>query len=77
MPFCIQVFARWYRPPELFFGASSYGFGVDIWAAGCIFAGEGRRLHGGPPAAWGAAGCIFAGEGAWRRSAFSHMQKKA
>jgi len=33
------VFARWYRPPELFFGASSYGFGVDVWAAGCILAG--------------------------------------
>ena len=33
------MFARWYRPPELFFGASSYGFGVDVWAAGCILAG--------------------------------------
>ncbi|GFH14764.1 protein kinase domain-containing protein, partial [Haematococcus lacustris] len=31
-------FARWYRAPELFFGASSYGFAIDIWAAGCILA---------------------------------------
>uniref|UniRef100_A0A7S0RJR5 Protein kinase domain-containing protein n=1 Tax=Chlamydomonas leiostraca TaxID=1034604 RepID=A0A7S0RJR5_9CHLO len=37
-PYTSQVFARWYRAPELFFGAQSYGFGVDVWAAGCIFA---------------------------------------
>ncbi len=29
-----QVFARWYRPPELFYGSTCYGPGVDIWAAG-------------------------------------------
>ena len=33
-----QVFARWYRAPELFFGSTCYGPGVDIWAAGCVFA---------------------------------------
>ncbi|KAL4420086.1 hypothetical protein ABPG77_004351 [Micractinium sp. CCAP 211/92] len=33
-----QVFARWYRPPELLYGSTCYGPGVDIWAAGCIFA---------------------------------------
>lgn len=33
-----QVFARWYRAPELFFGSTCYGPGVDIWALGCIFA---------------------------------------
>ncbi|KAL4457819.1 hypothetical protein ABPG75_012684 [Micractinium tetrahymenae] len=32
------VFARWYRPPELLYGSTCYGPGVDIWAAGCIFA---------------------------------------
>jgi len=29
---------RWYRPPELFFGATLYGPGVDMWSIGCIFA---------------------------------------
>ena len=33
-----QVVTRWYRSPELLLGASSYGYGVDIWAIGCIFA---------------------------------------
>ncbi|KAF9163597.1 TFIIH complex serine/threonine-protein kinase subunit kin28 [Actinomortierella ambigua] len=33
-----QVVTRWYRAPELLFGAREYGYGVDIWAVGCIFA---------------------------------------
>eukprot|EP00879_Flechtneria_rotunda_P030368 GHRR01032993.1.p1 GENE.GHRR01032993.1~~GHRR01032993.1.p1 ORF type:complete len:244 (+),score=79.05 GHRR01032993.1:159-890(+) len=33
-----QVFARWYRAPELLMGSPVYGAGVDIWAAGCCFA---------------------------------------
>ncbi|KAH0916335.1 hypothetical protein HID58_030781 [Brassica napus] len=33
-----RVFARWYRAPELLFGAKQYGAAVDVWAAGCIFA---------------------------------------
>jgi len=33
-----QVFARWYRAPELLYGSTCYGPGVDIWAAGCMFA---------------------------------------
>ncbi|KAF8926554.1 TFIIH complex serine/threonine-protein kinase subunit kin28 [Dissophora ornata] len=33
-----QVVTRWYRAPELLFGAREYGFGIDIWAIGCIFA---------------------------------------
>jgi len=32
------VVTRWYRSPELLFGAKSYGVGVDIWAVGCILA---------------------------------------
>ncbi|XP_020877948.1 F-box/kelch-repeat protein SKIP6 isoform X2 [Arabidopsis lyrata subsp. lyrata] len=36
--FISQVFARWYRAPELLFGAKKYGAAVDVWAAGCIFA---------------------------------------
>ncbi|KAG6587670.1 cyclin-dependent kinase D-3 [Cucurbita pepo subsp. pepo] len=33
-----QVFARWYRAPELLFGSKQYGSAVDVWAAACIFA---------------------------------------
>ncbi|MFH4977475.1 hypothetical protein AB6A40_004184 [Gnathostoma spinigerum] len=33
-----QVVTRWYRAPELLYGARAYGTGVDIWAVGCIIA---------------------------------------
>ncbi|CAH0382940.1 unnamed protein product [Bemisia tabaci] len=33
-----QVVTRWYRCPELLFGAKLYGVGVDMWAIGCILA---------------------------------------
>ncbi len=33
-----QVVTRWYRAPELLYGARMYGTGVDIWAVGCIIA---------------------------------------
>ncbi|XP_063221761.1 cyclin-dependent kinase 7 isoform X2 [Bacillus rossius redtenbacheri] len=33
-----QVVTRWYRSPELLFGARMYGTGVDMWAVGCILA---------------------------------------
>ena len=32
------VATRWYRAPELLYGARYYGKGVDLWAVGCIFA---------------------------------------
>jgi cyclin-dependent kinase 7 len=32
-----QAVTRWYRPPELFFGADHYGPSVDMWSIGCIF----------------------------------------
>lgn len=32
------VATRWYRPPEILFGSSSYHWGIDMWAAGCILA---------------------------------------
>ncbi len=35
-PLTHQVVTRWYRSPELLFGARLYGTGVDIWAVGCI-----------------------------------------
>ncbi|KAF4041868.1 Protein kinase domain [Phytophthora infestans] len=34
----IQVVTRAYRAPELFFGEERYGFEVDMWSVGCIFA---------------------------------------
>ncbi|XP_057318318.1 cyclin-dependent kinase 7 [Microplitis mediator] len=33
-----QVVTRWYRAPELLYGARLYGTGVDMWAIGCILA---------------------------------------
>ena len=33
-----MVVTRWYRAPELLFGARIYGTGVDVWAVGCILA---------------------------------------
>lgn len=34
----IFFLSRWYRSPELLFGARMYGVGVDMWAVGCILA---------------------------------------
>jgi len=33
-----NVVTRWYRPPELLFGANYYGPAVDMWSVGCVFA---------------------------------------
>ncbi|XP_072016760.1 cyclin-dependent kinase 20-like [Amphiura filiformis] len=40
-----QVATRWYRAPELLYGARKYDEGVDIWAVGCIF---GELLNNSP-----------------------------
>ena len=34
----LAVLRRWYRPPELLFGARYYSTAVDIWSVGRIFA---------------------------------------
>jgi serine/threonine protein kinase len=34
----LSLIFRWYRSPELLFGARNYGTGVDMWATGCILA---------------------------------------
>ncbi|EAQ85959.1 hypothetical protein CHGG_07212 [Chaetomium globosum CBS 148.51] len=33
-----NVITRWYRPPELLFGARHYGGAVDVWSVGMVFA---------------------------------------
>lgn len=33
-----MIYFRWYRSPELLFGAKHYATGVDMWATGCILA---------------------------------------
>jgi cyclin-dependent kinase 7 len=33
-----QVITRWYRPPELLFGARYYSGAVDVWSMGTVFA---------------------------------------
>lgn len=32
------VATRWYKPPEIIYGAAFYGEAIDIWACGCILA---------------------------------------
>ncbi len=44
-PLTEYVVTRWYRAPELLAGNQNYGFGVDVWALGCIFA---ELLNGVP-----------------------------
>ncbi|CAH1785058.1 unnamed protein product [Owenia fusiformis] len=40
-----QVATRWYRAPELLYGARKYDEGCDLWAVGCIF---GEMLNSSP-----------------------------
>ncbi|KAG6549156.1 hypothetical protein Mapa_009382 [Marchantia paleacea] len=44
-PFTTMVGTRWYRAPELLYGATKYGMEIDIWAFGCIC---GELLSGKP-----------------------------
>ncbi|CAK7206406.1 TFIIH complex serine/threonine-protein kinase subunit kin28 [Sporothrix eucalyptigena] len=37
-PMTANVITRWYRPPELLFGARHYTGGVDVWSVGLVFA---------------------------------------
>uniref|UniRef100_T1ISK1 Cyclin-dependent kinase 20 n=1 Tax=Strigamia maritima TaxID=126957 RepID=T1ISK1_STRMM len=36
-PYSHRVATRWYRAPELLYGANIYNEGMDLWAVGCIF----------------------------------------
>ncbi|KYN34362.1 Cell division protein kinase 20 [Trachymyrmex septentrionalis] len=44
-PYSHQVATRWYRAPELLYGARYYTFAIDIWSIGCIF---GEMLNTSP-----------------------------
>ncbi|MGH0172860.1 UNVERIFIED_CONTAM: hypothetical protein FKN15_071417 [Acipenser sinensis] len=35
-----EVVTLWYRPPDVLFGAKLYSTSIDMWSAGCIFAGN-------------------------------------
>lgn len=37
-PLTSRVVTLWYRAPELLFGATDYGIGIDLWSAGCLLA---------------------------------------
>ena len=37
---CAQVVTLWYRPPDVLMGAKLYSTSIDMWSAGCIFAGK-------------------------------------
>nr|CAD7395679.1 unnamed protein product [Timema poppensis] len=43
-PYSHQVATRWYRAPELLYGARNYSQAVDLWAVGCIL-GEMQNNH--------------------------------
>ncbi len=34
----VDVGTRWYKAPEIIYGARKYDSAVDIWSAGCILA---------------------------------------
>lgn len=40
-----QVVTLWYRPPDVLMGAKLYSTSIDMWSAGCIFAGKRSKLN--------------------------------
>ncbi len=40
MALYVQVVTLWYRPPDVLMGAQVYTTTIDMWSAGCIFAGR-------------------------------------
>lgn len=55
VPIPPQVVTLWYRPPDVLFGAKLYSTSIDMWSAGCIFAGT-LGGWGGPGGPWGPVG---------------------
>lgn len=35
-----EVVTLWYRAPDVLMGSRQYSTSIDVWSAGCIFAGE-------------------------------------
>jgi serine/threonine protein kinase len=60
------ICSRYYRAPELIFGATDYTAAIDIWSVGCVLAelmlGQpmfpGARLFPAPQPAHSLAGCL-------------------
>ncbi|XP_034940337.1 cyclin-dependent kinase 20-like isoform X2 [Chelonus insularis] len=44
-PYSHQVATRWYRAPELLYGAKIYTSAIDMWSVGCIF---GEMINNSP-----------------------------
>lgn len=40
-----EVVTLWYRPPDVLFGAKLYTTSIDMWSAGCIFAGNHPTIY--------------------------------
>ena len=40
-----EVVTLWYRPPDVLMGAQVYTTSIDMWSAGCIFAGGSHDGH--------------------------------
>eukprot|EP00435_Cladocopium_sp_Y103_P055393 s1069_g18.t1 len=52
-PSCSYICSRWWRAPELIFGATRYSTSIDWWSCGCIIA---EMMLGKP---------LFTGESSW------------
>ena len=39
-----EVVTLWYRPPDVLMGAQGYTTSIDMWSAGCIFAGRSSHV---------------------------------
>ena len=35
-----EVVTLWYRAPDVLMGSRQYSTSIDLWSAGCIFAGK-------------------------------------
>ncbi len=49
-PLTPKVVTRWYRAPEILLEDSSYSYGADVWAVGCVLAEvltEGKNMFSG------------------------------